>query len=144
MPNTRITEAGEHDMPAYLGTWQLIPELSHYDQGGPPERGLYRIEDREGVLHFTIDWTKTGQDYSVAYIGHADGSPVLNPHPGVDQASVRHEDDFTLSGSAMSGGVEIARAMRRVAHDGTLMSVLQETADGKGGFSRILQVYRRV
>lgn len=131
-------------MPAYLGTWQLIPELSHYDQGGPPDQGIYRIEDRDGVLHFTIDWTVGGQHHSVSYIGHADGRPVPNPHPGVDASSVRHEDDLTLSGRAEAGGIEIARAMRRVSRDGQLMSVLQENADGKGGFARILQVYRRI
>jgi hypothetical protein len=130
-------------MPAYLGTWQLIPELSHYDRGGPPDRGTYKIEDRDGVLHFTIDWTSNGQSFSISYIGHADGRPVPNPHPGVDAASVRHEDDFTLSSRAVAGGVEIARALRRVSRDGTLMSVLQDNADGKGSFASILQVYRR-
>lgn len=128
---------------AYLGTWHLIPELSHYDRGGPPERGSYRIEARDGVLLFTIDWTAGGGNHTVRYIGHADGRPVANPHPGVDAASVRHEDDFTLSGRAEAAGVEIARAVRRVSRDGMLMSVLQETADGAGGFLRSVQVYRR-
>lgn len=45
-------------MAAYLGTWHLIPELSHYDLGGPPDRGTYRIEDRNGVLHFTLGFAR--------------------------------------------------------------------------------------
>lgn len=128
---------------AYLGTWELIPELSHYQTGGPPDRGTYRIDDQNGLLRFTIDWATGGKTTSISYVGHADGSPVPNPHPGVDEASVRHEDDYTLSGRAITGGVEIARAMRRVSRDRALMTVLQENADGKGGFARIVQVYRR-
>jgi hypothetical protein len=128
---------------AYLGIWHLIPELSQYQTGTPPERGTYRIEETDGVLRFTVDWSMGGQEMSVSYIGHADGRPVLNPHPGVDKAFVRHEDDFTLSGRALAGGVEIARAMRRVSRDRALMTVLQETSDGMGGFTRSVQVYRR-
>lgn len=128
---------------AYLGTWRLVPELSHYDAGGPPESGSYRIEDRDGVLHFTIDWVKDAQAMSASYIAHADGTPVMAPHPGVDEASVLHEDDRTLSGSATAGGAVIARTMRRVSTDGRLMSVLQETANGQGGWHKTFQLYFR-
>ncbi|WP_172293001.1 hypothetical protein [Pseudoruegeria sp. HB172150] len=130
-------------MSAYFGHWRLIPEISHYSAGGPPERGDYVIEDRDGEIAFTVSWEAEGKELKTEFAAPADGSPVEAGFPGVDSYSVTHEDDFTLLSDAMAGGEAILKAVRRVSRDGRLMTVLQENADGQGGWIRIFQVYER-
>ena len=94
-------------MSAYLGRWQLVPELSHYEAGEPPESGAYLIESKDGEIHFDIHWVATGQPMSINFSGPADGRQVPSDFPGVDSFSVLHEDDYTLSGDALAGGVQV-------------------------------------
>jgi len=129
---------------AYLGKWQLLAELSHYDQGEPPESGTYLIEEKGGEIHFDIHWTAKGQDMNVSFSAPPDGRQVPSDFPGVDSFSVLHEDDHTLSGDALAGGRQISIAIRRVSNDGQLMSVLQDNPDPAMGRIRTYQVYNRI
>jgi hypothetical protein len=122
------------------GTWLLVPELSHYEVGEPPESGVYQIETAQGVVTFRIKWHKAGQDFEVSFAAALDGRAVTAEFPGIDSFLVRDEDN-TLISEAFAKGQMVARAVRRVAGD--LLSVLQENSDGQGGWVRVWQVYRR-
>lgn len=128
----------------YLGKWKLIPELSHYDVGQAPESGTYFIEEVDDQIAIAIHWTSGGKDMSVQFSGPADGRQIESGYPGIDSYSVLHEDDYTLSGDAMTGDAQVSRAIRRVSMDGNLMSIIQENAGGNGEMIRIYQVYQRI
>lgn len=122
------------------GTWLLVPELCHYETGEPPSSGVYTISTTGGVVTFRIRWHKGGQDFETAFAAPLDGTSVTGEFPGVDSFLVREEGNMLIS-EAFAKGQCVARATRRAA--GGLMSVMQETADGRGGWSRTWQVYRR-
>ena len=130
-------------MQHYLGSWELIPELSHYSAGAPPEKGLYVIEKHGDLIRIRVSWVKDGQDMATEFEAHPDGRQMPSGFPGVDSFSLLAEDDFTLSGDARAGGKVVSTALRRVARDGTLLSVLQENEVPGAGTMRIFQVYRR-
>ncbi|MCX7300684.1 MAG: hypothetical protein NTX73_09980 [Rhodobacterales bacterium] len=130
-------------MEPFLGSWALVPELSHYSDGIPPESGLYRISESEGEARFTVDWVKDGVPFSVTFAAPLDGTSARTMFPGVDRFWLE-TGTGTLVTVAKGGGAVVARAVRRVSGDWSLLSVLQENADGHGGWVRIFQVYRRV
>jgi len=127
-------------MTRWLGDWRLLPELSHYTAGGPPEEGRYRITREGGDIAFAVDWVKDGAAQSVRFQAPADGSAVA--FPGVDSFTVTAVDDATLDSAAFLAGARVAYARRRVSADGGLLSVYQENASPAGPIG-IWQVYRR-
>ncbi len=129
-------------MSAWLGEWRLIPELSHYDAGDPPDSGRYRISVADGLVRFDVEWSAEGEDHSVSFSGPPDGTPVSAATSGVDSFTVTAVDDSTLDSEAVAGSRRVAWARRRVSADGTLMSVIQRLA-GPDGEVTVFQVYRR-
>jgi hypothetical protein len=127
-------------MTRFAGSWQLVPELSHYDQGGPPEFGRYLISTDAGMHKFRVIWRKDGRDFDIAFAAASDGSVTPCDFPGVDGFRLRQEDDALVSEALLEGQI-VARALRRVSGD--LMSVQQLNATPEGGWARIFQVYRR-
>ena len=132
-----------NDMHAFAGRWELIPELSFYEQGEAPETGIYRIDVDGETVSFTIEWTVDGQDLSIAFGGPMDGE--LHPAPAPEGAEVSYTrvDASVLESTLVVGGTRLAFARRQVSGDGILMAVLQENTDPDGSKVRITQVYRR-
>jgi hypothetical protein len=122
------------------GVWLLVPELCHYDQGEPPERGQYEIATQGGIVTFRIKWRKGGQDFETSFAAPLDGSSVTGEFPGIDSFLVR-QDGAALISEAYAKGEVVARAVRRASGD--LLSVMQENADGRGSWVRTWQVYRK-
>lgn len=123
------------------GTWQLVPELSHYDRSGPPDWGTYDVRTVGGMVNFQVTRCKDGKDFAVSFAAPTNGQPVAGAFPGVDSFLVRQEGGALIS-QAFATGELVARASRRVAGD--LISILQENRDGNGGWLRIWQVHRRM
>lgn len=132
----------------FLGTWILLPELSLYQVGAPPQRGTYVITEHGGIVHFRIDWVPAegGPERTLSFSGPPDGvvQPASAPAPGApDSFSVVRVDHRTLDSSAFAAGQVVAYARRIVSSDGELLAVVQQgTAPGQGLF-RNFQVYRR-
>ena len=122
------------------GVWNLVPELSHYDLGEPPDWGHYEVVTRGGVVTFRVKWRKEGQAFEMSYAAPIDGTAVTADFPGLDSFAL-HEDGNTLISEAFAKGALVSRGIRRVSGD--LMSILQENSDGKGGWLKTWQVYRR-
>ncbi|MBF9035411.1 hypothetical protein HKCCE2091_14285 [Rhodobacterales bacterium HKCCE2091] len=131
-------------MTRWLGVWDLVPELCHYDIGQPPVSGRYAI-DRDGAqIRFTIDWTDAdGQSFHTGFAAPADGTMVESDAPGVESFSVTAESDRVLSSEARMAGNRSQIATRRVSADGTTMSVLMRLPTPDGGENSVFQVYRR-
>ena len=137
-------------MTSYLGTWELIPELSLYAIGQLPASGTYVIaEETSGTLAIRLTWRMPGDttERATQFGGPSDGSRVSLPTmaPGApDAMTLSHVDDRTLDSAALRGAEIVAYARRSVSADGQLMSVVQEMIGADGHRVRNFQVYRRV
>lgn len=137
----------------YLGTWELVPELSLYEATAPPASGQYTIaESAPGVLTLHVRWQAAPDDpvREVTFGGQADGTPhplpALPDAPahGPDAHTLTRVDAHTLDSTALADGVAIASARRVASKDGSLLAVVQEQTDTTGRRTRNFQVYRRV
>ncbi|MBD2256369.1 hypothetical protein [Pseudanabaena sp. FACHB-2040] len=137
----------------YLGTWELVPELSLYETGTPPACGRYTIaESAPGVLTLHVRWQTEpdGPVHEVAFGGQADGTPHVlpalpdAPAHGPDAHTLTRVDAHTLDSAALAHGVVIASARRVASKDGALLAVVQEQTDVTGRRTRNFQVYRRI
>jgi hypothetical protein len=126
-------------MTIYEGIWHLVPDLSHYSAGTPPQSGRYEIAQEAASLNFRVDWVMMGQAKSVSFSAPADGADA--DFPGLDRFYLTLGTDH-LDSTAEAGGRIVAFARRRVSADGALMSVYQENQTPEGP-QRIFQVYRR-
>jgi len=127
---------------AYLGKWELIPELCIYDRGEAPTRGLYTIAEAAGVVSISISWIDVeGEEHSISFSGASDGSPQSTSAPGLTHMTISRMSANTLDSAAFNGEDQTMYA-RRVAHD-NLLSTLQRITSENGTFS-IFQVYKRI
>lgn len=134
----------------FLGTWDLIPELSLYAAGSPPAAGRYTIAAApDGTLQLSIAWQPAGSEswQQLGFGGPADGTP--QPLPGAslgapDRFTLTRVDGRTLDSAAHSGEECVAWARRAASADGALLSVVQELRTADGSRVRNFQVYRRV
>jgi hypothetical protein len=120
---------------AFLGTWQLKPELSAYEFGAPPVEGLYTIRAADDVYLFEIAWKSAdGQSLEAAFSGIPDGRQYPYDDPRVAEAlSLTRVDDLTLDSETFKGGNRIAHARRELIEGGRVMCVTQSgrTPDGE-------------
>ncbi len=139
----------QHDTDLYLGTWQLVPELSLYAQGEPPAVGVYVLSGEGDRVQAAIRWRMPGDEdwRSTGFSGAVDDSrQALEPAaPGAPDAfSLRRVDARTLDSAAWAGETRLAWARRRASADGALLAVVQEGLLPDGGSFRNFQVYRRI
>ena len=132
----------------FIGSWDLIPELSLYAVGDPPASGTYELRQEGSWIHVLVSWTTTpmGAESRLAYGGPLDGTPQPLPvRAGApDSMTLTRIDARTLDSAALRGTDLVAWARRRVSNDGTLLSVVQEARQPHGQIARNFQVYRRV
>ncbi|HEX7242626.1 MAG TPA: hypothetical protein VF263_20215, partial [Longimicrobiaceae bacterium] len=104
------------DPDLFLGTWELVPELSLYEAGPVPASGTYEIESGEGGIRVRIRWTMEagGPEQQTAFAAPADGTPQPLPpsEQGPDAFSVTRVDGRTLDSAALRGGETLAYARR--------------------------------
>ena len=132
---------------AFIGTWQLIPELSIYTTGAAPVAGTYDIvASGPGAIDISICYRMEGDasDTTIHFGGRMDGSHQTLPDSGAgpNAFTLARIDDRTLDSAALRGDEVLAIARRVVSHDGLLMAVMQESHIG-GEKLRNFQVYRR-
>ncbi|HLU64694.1 MAG TPA: hypothetical protein VKZ63_00370 [Kofleriaceae bacterium] len=112
---------------AFLGTWILDPTSCRYEQGEPPQAGVYRIEQAGDALHFHVEWTAAdGTRHEVEFSGVPDGR--REPFAGGDLAdalSVHAVSPRELTSSAYYRGTERMVAQRQLDDSGNAMRVVQ-------------------
>jgi hypothetical protein len=135
----------------FVGSWELVPELSLYELGTAPASGRYEIaSDGSGGVEVSIRWTMEpgGAEHSTAFAGQTDGKavplPPGAPGAGPDAFSLTRVDSRTLDSAALRQGAVVAFARRVASHDGQLLAVVQEGARPDGTRFRNFQVYRRI
>lgn len=129
----------------YSATWELIPELSFYQEGEAPQSGLYEISVHDNVASFSIKWTTIdGEEKSIDFAGPLDGKQHdVEQSPGVKASYIRVNSQ-TLDSKMYMNDIELAYARRLVSNDGTLMAVLQTGIRPDGSSYRNTQVYRKI
>jgi hypothetical protein len=132
----------------FLGTWELIPELSLYEAGSAPAAGTYVIAERDGLVQVEIHWRMEpdGAEQRTSFAAPADGSPqplAAGTGAGPDAFSLTRVDEWTLDSAALREGQVVAFARRVASRDGKLLAVVQEAGSG-GTRARNFQVYRRI
>lgn len=126
------------------GNWELIPELSFYEQGEPPLSCKYVISVDGLEVAFDLSWVQVdGQAMNIAFGGTADSIPRKVENPEGVEVSYTLVSDDVLESRMFVNGAEMAYAKRVVSPDGKLMSVLQVNTDAQGKKLRITQVYQR-
>lgn len=134
----------------FLGTWELVPELSLYDFGPLPASCTYHIEARDPGVHVRMRWQLAPEspESHMEFGGPADGT--RHDFQGGDSAqaatvafSLTRVDARTLDSRAFRGEEEIAYARRVASEDGELLAIVQEGNRPEGGRFRNFQVYRR-
>ena len=129
----------------FLGTWILIPESCEYEQGDPPRSGRYRIEERDGHLSFTVEWTAAdGTHHDVEFAGLPDGVPVaFAGGDAVDALSITPVSAHELRSSGYWRGEELMVAQRQLDDTGMAMRVTQMVRLPDGSRPANVGVYRR-
>jgi len=130
---------------AFLGHWQLLPELCLYEFGPTPQSGDYRIQRDGRTLRVSIEWSMAdGVLQSAAFAAPDDGSWQRFEGPGAETYTLSRIDHYTLDSAAFRAGAAIGYARRIASKDGTLLVVVQDGAREDGEKFRNFQVYRRV
>lgn len=128
---------------AYEGTWDLVPELSHYDEGQLPATGRYVITRNGEDISFDIHWTDgKGEAHEVSFTGRPDGA-VRPAGPDGMQASFHAKGTLELESRAYQAGQVVSYAFRRASRSGDLLSVVQVYNRPDGTRSSRFQIYRR-
>lgn len=129
----------------FLGTWILIPSSCDYEQGVPPASGTYRIDERDGRLEFTIDWTDAeGTAHHAEFSGAPDGR--REPFDGgelADALSVTAVSARELTSSAYRDGAELMVAQRQLDDTGVAMRVTQLVRFPDGTHAANVSIYRK-
>ena len=133
----------------FLGTWELIPELSIYQKGDRPASGVYEISKAGNFYHFKVRWKATPEsaEQTIQFSGPSDGSkqsfsPVAPGAP--DGFRMEKVDELTLDSWGYVGETEVSYARRIASQDGSLLSVVQEVELPDGSLFRNFQVYIHV
>lgn len=134
----------EEGNPAYIGAWVLVPELCLYEEGNPPEWGIYQIAQLDEGVRISIDWeAQDGSKHHIAFQAPDDGVKQPSNGPGTSYLSITRVSPLILDSHAYLGEEEVAYARRRVSEDGCLLSTVQVVRRADGTSFRNFQVYRR-
>lgn len=132
----------------WVGTWQLVPELSLYEGGPLPAGCIYDIRCEGGRVDVAMTFTMElgGTEHRVSYGGPLDGSAqaLAASAGGPDALSLTRIDASTLDSAALKGGEVVAYGRRVVSVDGQLMAIVQQNKRPDGSSVRNFQVYRRM
>lgn len=140
-----MSETGAQTYAAFLGTWILDPKSCDYEQETPPQSGRYHIEDRDGRIHFTVDWTdETGGTHRVEFSGVPDGRK--EPFAGgelADALSVEAVSPRELNSSAYFGDERLMIAQRQLDERGLVMRVTQQVRLPDGSRPTNVSIYHK-
>lgn len=131
----------------FLGTWILDTSSCDYEQGAPPQSGVYRIADDDaGVLHFVIEWVDAeGKAHDVSFSGPPNGEAM--PFPGGDLAdafAITLVSPRELNSSAFYRGRELMVAQRQLDDTGNAMRVVQQVRLPDGTTPTNVAIYQRL
>ncbi|MDX1417028.1 MAG: hypothetical protein R3293_22680 [Candidatus Promineifilaceae bacterium] len=128
----------------FLGTWELLPEKSRYDEGFPPVKGTYGISADGDRLTFEMAWTDvTGEAHQMAYSEICDGR--FHPYADADIADeicLTLKSDALLESVAKKNGITVLIA-QRILRTNTELQVIMSGPLPSGGAYRNVAYYKK-
>lgn len=86
------------------GSWDLVADLTHYDEGRPPVSGRSLITQSGDEIRFQIDWQDAdGTTHQIDFKGAADGAIRPASKDGI-KASFHRKGDKLLESRAYQAG----------------------------------------
>lgn len=133
----------------FLGRWQLVPELSIFQRGEPPESGITVIQLQGQMCHVAMAWRAVGAegDQHVGFAAPLTGEIQRNPSAprGVPNGfSLTRVNNRTLDSSAYIDGLEVMYSRRATTTDGTLMATTHHQFLPNTPATTNYQLYRRI
>ncbi len=127
----------------FCGEWDLIPELSLYDQGHGPMASQHSISVKDDVVSIAIITTQADQQcFTVKFGGHMDGSLQEVNGKGITHTNFTKINDNGLENCGFCADVKQLHTTRQVSADGQLMS-LNRRVYNDGNVDSHFQVFRR-
>ncbi len=128
----------------FLGTWTLIAELSHNEDGNPLKSALQRIETVGGRVVFRVE-AILADGWDVSYVLSRIPDGIERPHPDPDVADIVSARIVgrTFETVSRRAGRIIRRTVRTLAPDGSRLTVDQTGFTQFGEPFRNRSVYRR-
>jgi hypothetical protein len=111
---------------AILGTWELIPERSHFSPDAtPPKEVRTYVKTSEGILATVTTTQPDGTMRSMAYPWRVDGKeyPVTGS-PLLDTIVLKQVGNLTAEATLKHGDVVLASERREFSADGKTMSII--------------------
>jgi hypothetical protein len=131
---------------AILGTWELVPEKSHFSPNAtPPKEVRTYVKTSQGILATVTTTQPDGTMRSMAYPWRVDGKeyPVTGS-PLLDTVILKQIDNLTAEATLKHGDVVLASERREFTADGKIMSIIvKDTTSAEHPVSSTA-VYRKV
>ncbi|MBB3700106.1 hypothetical protein KMW28_14955 [Flammeovirga yaeyamensis] len=129
----------------FLHTWELIPELSIYENGIPPKSASYTFkEGKEGKLDVSIQWIDAeDQSFTIDYTITPDGKRY--DHENKAQANEVMSEFISynqLNSYTYKGGELIVEAKRIIADNGIMKVTRRMILSEEKSFTN-LQFYKK-
>jgi hypothetical protein len=131
---------------AILGTWELIPEKSHFSPNAtPPKEVRTYVKTSQGILATVTTTQPDGTLRSMAYPWRVDGKeyPVTGS-PLLDTIVLKQIDNLTAEATLKHGDVVLASERREFTADGKTMSIIVRDATSAEHAVSSTAVYRKV
>ena len=133
----------------FLGRWELVPELSIFQRGTPPESGLTVIQLQGTMCHVAISWRAPG-DEGDQHLGFA--CPITGEIQRSDAApagvpngfSLTRVNERTLDSHAYIDSELVMYSRRVTTTDGTLLATTHHQNLPNTPQSTNYQLYRRL
>jgi len=113
---------------SFIGTWKLIPEVTKYNMGQPPQKGQYLISMQGEKIHLDVSWTDhQGQDFQLDFGLIPDGTaqPFADTKLA-DSMRMSMDGDQVLESWSSKNGHELVHVRRTLNEAGDQMEVIQD------------------
>jgi hypothetical protein len=130
---------------AFVGTWQMDPRLSTYQDQPPPRSSTQRIEVRDGRVLFHVE-SVLSDGWGVSYVLSRipDGVERRHLDPEIADTLLTRIEDRTLETISRRGDLITRHTIRTLSRDGRTLSVTQLGVTGTGRPFRNSSVYHRI
>jgi hypothetical protein len=130
---------------AIIGTWELVPEKSHFAPDSTPPRELRTyVRTSDGIQATVTNTEADGTVRSMTYPWRVDGKeyPVTGS-PLLDSIILKRIDNLTAEATLKHGSIVLASERREFSIDGKIMSITVKDMSSEHPVSS-KAVYRKV
>ena len=131
---------------AILGTWELLPERSHFSPDAtPPKEVRSYVKTSEGILATVTTTQPDGTMRSMSYPWRVDGKEYpVKGSPLLDTIILKQIDNLTAEATLKHGDVVLASERREFTADGKTMTIVVKDLSSPEHTISSTAVYKQV